>query len=142
MKTIRPGVFETNSSSVHCIVLTTEDKFKAFENGEYMFDNWHDALVPIIEIFNLMIGDEDYVDWCKENDKKPVDLEKFKKVVGMLDNWDDDSADEEGDFIKSWMDNHEYRTYENYAGEYYETFEEHRTFGDQNIVAFGYYGHD
>ena len=142
MKTIRPGVFETNSSTTHCLVLTTEEKFKAFTEGEYLFDNWNETLVPIIEIFNMMIGDEDYVDWCTENDKKPVELEKFKKVVGMLDDWDDEKADAEDVFVKEWLDDHDIRTYEGYAGEYYETFEEHKTFGDQNIVAFGYYGHD
>lgn len=142
MKTIRPGVFETNSSTTHCLVLTTEEKFKAFTEGEYLFDNWNETLVPIIEIFNMMIGDEDYLDWCKENDKKPVDFEKFKKVVGMLDDWDDEQADADDVGVKEWLDDLDIRTYKGYAGEYYETFEEHKTFGDQNIVAFGYYGHD
>ena len=136
MKTIRPGVFETNSSTTHCLVLTTEEKFKAFTEGKYMFDNWNDSLVPVNDVYNMLVAG------CKDDDMQPVTYEKFEKVIGMLDDWDDEKADAEDVYVKEWLDDHDFRTYEGYAGEYYETFEEHKTFGDQNIVAFGYYGHD
>jgi hypothetical protein len=143
MKTIRPGVFETNSSSVHCIVITTEDKYKAFEDGEYMFNGEDDDLEPTIDVFKKLIADEDYVDWCKDNEKEPIKFDQFQKVISHLSDWDDDKADEEAKYIKDWLSDNSYQTCDEFFdNEYYETYEKRKTFGDVNIVAFGYYGHD
>lgn len=46
---IRQNIFETNSSSVHTLVICTEDEFKKFDNDELCIDDWNDTLVPFSE---------------------------------------------------------------------------------------------
>lgn len=46
---IRPKVFETNSSSVHSLVVCTKAEFEAFKNGELLYNNWYDKLVSLEE---------------------------------------------------------------------------------------------
>ena len=43
---IRQNIFETNSSSVHTLVICTEEEFKKFNNDELCLDDWSDELVP------------------------------------------------------------------------------------------------
>ena len=43
---VRPGVFETNSSSTHSLVICTADEYAAFKNGEMMLDIESDELIP------------------------------------------------------------------------------------------------
>jgi len=40
MKQVRHGVFETNSSSTHSLVICTTEEYKKFENGELLLDEW------------------------------------------------------------------------------------------------------
>lgn len=47
MKTIRFGVFETNSSMVHALCLCSPEEFSQFENGELAWDQFKDCLVPV-----------------------------------------------------------------------------------------------
>lgn len=42
---VRNNIFETNSSSVHTLVICTEDEFKKFNNDELCLDDWNDTLV-------------------------------------------------------------------------------------------------
>jgi len=42
---VRNNIFETNSSSVHTLVICTEDEFKKFNNDELCLDDWNDILV-------------------------------------------------------------------------------------------------
>lgn len=43
-KTIRIGVWETNSSSVHSICICTEDEYNKWKNGELLYDFANDIL--------------------------------------------------------------------------------------------------
>ncbi len=45
---IRRGVFETNSSSTHSLIVCTEEDFEAFQRGEKLL-NWRDDLVDVNE---------------------------------------------------------------------------------------------
>ena len=49
-RTIRRGVFETNSSSVHSLTICTESEYEAWEDGSMVFDNWEEKLIPKDEI--------------------------------------------------------------------------------------------
>lgn len=42
---VRPGVFETNSSSTHSLVVCTTSEYKMFQRGEMLLDVWNDKLV-------------------------------------------------------------------------------------------------
>lgn len=46
---IRGGVFETNSSSVHSLVVCTKAEFEAFKKGELFYDSWSGELVSLEE---------------------------------------------------------------------------------------------
>ena len=43
---IRSCVFETNSSSVHSLVLCSDAEYKALKQDEAMIDTWQDIVVP------------------------------------------------------------------------------------------------
>lgn len=45
LRQIRLGVFETNSSSVHTLVIATEKDYEAFKAGEKIFDRWNKELI-------------------------------------------------------------------------------------------------
>ena len=46
MRQIRTGVFETNSSSTHSIVICTKEDYQGFVDGELMYDRYEDKLTP------------------------------------------------------------------------------------------------
>lgn len=52
MITVRPCVFETNSSSVHAIAYCTKQEFLDFVDGKLMFDIYENKLVPFEKAFN------------------------------------------------------------------------------------------
>ncbi len=47
MKTIRRGVFETNSSSTHSITLCSQEDYNKWERGELLFDRESENFVPV-----------------------------------------------------------------------------------------------
>lgn len=49
MLQIRQGVFETNSSSVHSLVMCTGKEMEEWMNGKLFFDRWKDKFVPATE---------------------------------------------------------------------------------------------
>lgn len=50
MKTIRVGIFETNSSSTHSITLCSEEDYEKWKNGELIYDRYSDSLIPLNEM--------------------------------------------------------------------------------------------
>ena len=49
MINVRIGAFETNSSSVHSLILCSDAEYKALEEEESMIDTWQDKIVPFSE---------------------------------------------------------------------------------------------
>ncbi len=95
-RTIRFGTFETNSSSVHSLVMCSKQEYNLFKSGDLLLDRDYDELVPKIAVD---ANEDDY---------------------------------------------NRYQTYDEFFNDgYYETFEQSYTSesGDE-IVGFGYYGHD
>ena len=113
---IRRGVFETNSSSVHSLTMCSGAEYKKWEDGEILFWKWKDKFGTRDEIIRELKSQSwrSNVNW---DDKDEVD---------------DVFSDEEIQTCEEFFDN-----------DYYETFEERYTTpsGDE-VVAFGYYGHD
>ena len=93
-KTVRIGVWETNSSSVHSICICTKEDYDKWENGELWYDEYEDKL-----------------------------------TASSTNKWDEN--------------NYSYTNFWDERCEYYDTFEERYVtpHGDE-VVAFGYYGHD
>ena len=46
MKTIRKIVFETNSSSTHVLTMCSDDEFKGWEEGKFLYSMADNKLVP------------------------------------------------------------------------------------------------
>ena len=51
MKTIRPGVFETNSSSTHCVAIIAEDELQKFLDRELCMDSYTSTMKPLSDVY-------------------------------------------------------------------------------------------
>lgn len=136
---IRIGTFETNSSSVHTLVICSEKEYLAWKNGELLL-----------------------------NPYKYGDKERFIEATKLTEEEKEDAIryyeDEERDYWKSWEDLTEeeiekwyaqyakdfglqrsgYYTYDEYMhDDYLETFENlYVTESGDRIITFGKYGYD
>lgn len=109
---IRRGVYETNSSSTHSLVMCSEEEYDKWCSGELLFWEWE----------NKFESKEDVIKKLKE---------KYPDV-----NWNDE--DEVHDIFEDYgiATSDEY-----FDDEYLETFERtYTTSSGDNIVAFGKYG--
>ena len=119
---IRRGVFETNSSSVHSITMCTGSDFDRWTDGELLF--WEDE-----KKFGTR---EEIIE----------DLKKSTWYDGKLRypyiNWDDE------DQVSDIFNDENIKTFNQYfQNGWFETYwEAYTTPGGENVVAFGYYGHD
>lgn len=62
---IRKGLFETNSSSVHSLVMCQESDFDLWKSGDLIYSKEYKRFVPL--------NDKDYVEWSKKSDKEKED---------------------------------------------------------------------
>ena len=115
-KQIRRGVFETNSSSVHSLTMCTAEEYKKWEDGEVLFCKYED-----------MFGTKEEI------------IEELKKKPWLRNvDWNDE------DYVSDIFSDEGVKTYEEFfEDDWFETYRQRYTTpsGDE-IVAFGYYGHD
>lgn len=120
---IRRGVFETNSSSVHSITMCSAETYKKWEHGKLYKARYGDTFIAREELIDKLKDKLDYktgeprykdVDW--------TDIEKVNKIIRANEYVTEDE----------FWDDIEFETF-------YETYE---TPNGEEIVAFGYYGHD
>lgn len=83
MKTIRQSVFETNSSSTHCVTIMTEEAFERFKNDEILYDFNGDREVTWEEFYDMFV---DEVKKTKYSGEMPTFLE-FKEAVAKEEYW-------------------------------------------------------
>lgn len=118
MITIRKGVFETNSSSVHSLSILNAEEFRNWENGGYLYGdvvyNFEEAKKRLIEKINCSN--------CREENFKSWSQKEWEE---SLNEWGFETVDKYNERV----------TYD------YETFERSFTTpsGDK-MIAFGYYG--
>lgn len=152
MKTIRNNVFETNSSSTHCITLVDLEDFEKFEECEMLLNEG--TLVPAKEVYdemmkNLVDMEKQMTENYSKTYKDTLTYENFIKIMQSFSYGDlsyssreDCSEDIANDImaVKAGL-NYGVTTYSCLGGEYYETFEDrHTTKHGDTVVAFGYYG--
>lgn len=113
MLQVRSSIFETNSSSVHSLCMCHQSDYDRFRAGELVFYNYNDCLVDASEA----------VDEIREC--------RMSREPDHVDDPIDDSV----------MEEHGYYTYARFWRHFDDDFE---TFCDDfdDVVAFGYYGHD
>jgi hypothetical protein len=115
MKSIRNGVFETNSSSVHSITIVAKDEYVKWKNGEMLLSG------------HTFTTKEKVIEEIKED----------KYFDEYHPNFDFSDEDEVEDLLKEY----EYYTYDNYGSDEYETFSKsYITKSGDEVIAFGYYG--
>ena len=125
---IRKGIFETNSSSTHSLVMCLKSDFDRWKNGEvllFMGGNWSypDDNTPQKNHF-----------YTKE---QAIEFEKSSKHPPSEDmDWNSEEAEE-------YLGENEWYTYENDNDEYLEWFDDtYTTPSGEEVVAFGWYGYD
>lgn len=119
---IRRGVFETNSSSVHSITMCTGSDFDRWTDGELLF--WEDE---------KKFGTREEI---IENLKKSTWYDGKLRYPNI--NWDDE------DQVSDIFNDENIKTFNQYfQNDWFKTYwEAYTTPGGENVVAFGYYGHD
>jgi hypothetical protein len=129
---IRLGVFETNSSSMHSLVMMSKEDFEKFKNGE-MF--WYE---------DEILSKEQIIERIKENYPEGKNLDYLFKIANEEydESEDDDTEDstEEEDLDNEIL--YDLRTYENYNKDYETFYEEFKTKNGETVVSLGYYGMD
>ena len=126
---IRRGVFETNSSSMHVIVMCMESDYDRWQEGNlYLFTG---------------------SGWCYPDNNKPeknhfytreeaIEFEKANKYVRKDVNWTDEEE------VNEILRENEFYDYEYFWNEYCEDYEDYKetltTPNGDKVVAFGYYG--
>lgn len=126
---IRRGVFESNSSTCHSITMCMKSDYNKWENGELL----------------LYVGCRSF--YKKDNRPERNHLYTREEAIEFEKSRCDSGIDwnnkQEVDLVLADSDFYTYERYWNKYGADYETYEETMTIpnGD-NVVAFGYYGHD
>lgn len=112
---IRPGVFETNSSSTHSLVMCTGEEYDLLTKGELLIPSYGS------KVFTLEQVRDDLRKWNPDTD---LDALSTEELIELSD----------GEFC----------TLEQYFYDsYLETFkEEYITPSGERVVAFGRYGYD
>lgn len=127
---IRKNVFETNSSSVHSLIMTDEDTYKKLGRGDLLIGGYN------ADFEDEFITYEQAYQTLKELFEKYPDLYAEYGITNL------DDCDR--DYIETIMGQEDIAyTLNTYGGTYYEKFEDFYTSpsGDK-IVAFGYFGRD
>ena len=57
-KQIRMGVFETNSSMCHALVMCSDEQYESWKKGDFIWDKWEGELVPVTDEIKNMDEDE------------------------------------------------------------------------------------
>lgn len=75
MKTIRFGVFETNSSSTHSLIICTDEEYQKWIDGEMVLDRDYEKIAPIPSDSELEEDRWRYVKYDEYDDK--ISLESY-----------------------------------------------------------------
>ena len=87
MLKIRQNVFETNSSSTHCMIIGTASDFEKWEDSEvYYYDSWKDG--------KRFITKEEVIDKLKNSKYRNSDTDK---AIKYLETYELDASDYDDD---------------------------------------------
>lgn len=155
MKTIRENTFETNSSSCHTLIIVSKEEFEGVKNCDYLINYRHivsaeQAYKETMEELEQL--EEKMSDSYHATYKTELTFDVFKEVLKGFNSYSLTYSNRHDAYEGPIEDNEtaviaglpeDYDTFETYGDEYYETYSETFTTksGDE-IVAFGYYGHD
>ena len=122
MFSIRNGMFETNSSSTHVLVMMKTSDFKAWYKSEDEFDSL-----------------EEIVFWNRYDSGKSSDSQKFKTGREFIEEMKAEGFEDiSKEALFGWAHDHDYFTYEETVNDVED--DDYVTEGD--ITAFSYAGWD
>lgn len=90
----RKGLFETNSSSVHSLVMCSESDLDKWKNGELIYSRYEDALVPL--------EGEEYETWTKISDEIKEEEYMMYDYITYEDFFHNDDALEYEKYLTSY----------------------------------------
>lgn len=130
---IRLGVFETNSSSVHSLIMCDKDTYERWKNGELLLAVW-DGEFCGVDDFKMDASCKEFR-WFVEDMIEKNKYEFFKTLP----------EDVKKKMFVEWLTyDGDLQTYEQYDEMgYYEQFEQtYKTKSGEEVIGFGFYGHD
>lgn len=158
MKTLRRGVFETNSSSTHSITMCLESEYEKWKAGEMYYLECDDSFITKEERDNMLkkryLEEKIIIDWddktvtyngetksYKDSDDRYRVMDAFftpemidavteEEIEKMLE--DDFDRYETPCTYDEWYNDLEYETYKT----------TYTTKSGEKVTAFGYYGND
>lgn len=138
MLQIRYGLFETNSSSTHSLIIANDEEYKKLTNGE-LFIDYNDFVSREEVIQSILNAAEEYSNGMKELLKEEFDIEVKEITKEFLEQLTIDAMDA---LAREFLDG--VRSYYGYfETEYLDSYEEtyESKHGDK-IHIFGLYGRD
>lgn len=128
---IRRGTFETNSSSVHSLVMCMKSDYDRWESDNLFLFTGSDWWYPD---YNKPEKNHFYTR------EEAIAFEKTHKYVSKDTDWTDEDTVNE---ILHENEFYDYNYFWDEYCEYYETFESSMTtINGEEVISFGYYGHD
>lgn len=85
MKTIRKGVFETNSSSTHSICICTDEEYDAWKNNEVVED--YGDFIPMELFIARLREDDNFIGMTDEEAKEDIIRNPWEYDVNTLESW-------------------------------------------------------
>lgn len=140
---VRKNVFETNSSSTHCLVIGMASDFEKWEDGEvYYYDSWRND-------GQRFITKEEAIDKLKNSEYRNSDTDKAIKYLETCEldaSAYDDDEDEAKRAIFEEMASKDIYEYDYYLNDRYEYLESQETTyntpGGETIKVLCHYGYD
>ena len=130
MRQIRRGIFESNSSSVHTLTICLKEDYNKWIKGEVYLNTF------------CGFSNSPY------KDKKFVTRDEALHII-LKSNWvpDDfpDNEDWNKEEIQSYIDEileDDFIKFDDYGNDFDWFEEEYKTPLNEDVIAFGYYGHD
>lgn len=116
---IRHGVFETNSSSVHSLIMVNDEEYNKLESGQ-CYVNRYGSIDKVVVPKDEIIKELRQRSSIYSSDMDEDELEDLIEDYGYMS------------FDKFYEDNEEYETF----------FDSYTTKSGETVYAIGYYGHD
>lgn len=130
---IRYGVFETNSSSVHSLIMCSDNEYQKFVDNELLYDLWNEELITYNKALDKLYKNVKFDTDFKYHFNLPDDFSRDKLNDFSLGELEYYLASEASIYTCNYFFNElEYNTYE----------DTYRTIHGEIVHAFGYYGHD
>ena len=144
MRQVRKGVFETNSSMTHSLVVCKDDKYSEWVDGKVMFKFSGEQFLETSEALKENAKQlRETLKWYEENGRD-YNRDKFNEHV--IERYENGEIKENWAVFSRWDIDSYYITFEQFCDyvrmEGYERVGESSNVDGIKMTVFGYYGHD